>query len=71
MAMFLRKVGKEFPDDTVRYFLYEYNKKKDLDLTWCEYRMFGIKDRRWDWVIGMFVWIAFLLGLVWNLSSTT
>ena len=71
MAMFLRKVAREFPDDTVRYFLYEYNKKKDLDLTWKEYRMGMsiIKDRRWDWVIGMFVWLVVLLGIYWFFLS--
>ena len=69
--MFLRKVAREFPDDTVRYFIYEYNKKKDLDLTWKEYRMGMsiIKDRRWDWVIGMFVWLVVLLGIYWFFLS--
>jgi hypothetical protein len=67
MAMFLRKMAKEFPDNTLRYFLYEYNKKKDLDLKWNEYRMnISIStDRQWDWVFGMFVWMAVLFGIYW------
>jgi len=72
MAVFLRKVAREFPDDTLRYFIYEYNKKKDLDLTWNEYRisMSIVKDRQWDWVIGMFIWIAVLLGIFWFFKGT-
>jgi len=62
-GMFLRKVGREFPDETIRYYLYEYNKKKDLDLRWKE-RIRFMDNENWDWVIELLLWMMVMLTFI-------
>jgi len=63
-ACFIRKMGRSYPDKVIRYYLYEYSKKKDAMLFWRENDWWS-----WDhWLIGMFLWMlamgCILLGPV-------
>ena len=64
MALFIRKMEESFPDETLRYYIYEYDKKNNLDLKWIErYSM----RQNWDWVIGLLIWLIGVIGLMFYL----
>jgi len=57
-AMFIRKIDKHFPEEVIKYYLYEYSKKKDADLTWNEH---GIINH---WITGLYMWLWCVLILI-------